>query len=144
MSNSAMLSSRSSVRPLQKCVDVKHIRDWVAEPDRRRIDIVHAWTIVKNNYCAALVSRGVCPIQCETCKEPIISMFGFEGATSPAGVLTWRAKDRSAKMIEHLIAAQKEAEFQAQESDQSPEALYASLFRKKDIDPLEELRKFYE
>lgn len=92
---------------LVKCVDVKRVRDWVSQEKRRRVDLTEAWKIIKVQYCAALVGRGVCPVECDNCREAIISMFDLEEAKNPEALLTWMAKDRSAQEIERLIAAQK-------------------------------------
>ena len=137
MASHLPLSGQNFTRPLAKCVDVKKIRDWIPEEARRRIGISSAWTIIKNHYCAALVGRGVCPIECTNCREALISLFSLEDAKNPEALLTWRAKDRSAVMIEELIAAQKRepadrvvptAEFPAMETDP-----LASLFPPKKV-----------
>lgn len=131
--------------PLLRSVDIQQIQDWVPEAARRRIDLSKAWGIIRDHFCAALVTRGVCPAQCERCREELVDLFRLDSAGSPAALLTWLAKDHSARMIERLITAQKEAEFQARESqDTTPQALYASLFPKRDTDLIEELRKSYE
>lgn len=88
-------------------MDRKKLLDWVEEPLRRRVYLGDAWQIIKRHYCAALVGRGVCPGDCEKCREAIVSLFGFDGAKNPEALLTWRAKDRSAVMIERLIADEK-------------------------------------
>lgn len=129
-------------RLLAKCVDVKRIRDWIPEKDRRQVDITTAWTVIKNHYCAALVGRGVCPVDCTLCRETITSMFGLDAAANPEALLTWRAKDRGAAMIENLIAAQKcEHPFPALETEHDP---LAALFPKKQTGNLfEALQKDY-
>lgn len=110
-----------------KCVDVKRLRDWVAAP--RKVDLSSAWRIIRNHYCAALVGRGVCPVQCEQCREAITSMFRLEEARNPEALLTWLAKDVSAAAIERLIAAEKA--FPALESQ-----TIADLFPRKSPDNL--------
>lgn len=127
-------------RTLAKCVDVKRVRDWAPEP--RRIDLAEAWTIIKNHYCAALVARGVCPVECEDCRGAIVSMFDdFDDARNPEALLTYRAKDRSARRIESLIAAQKREVFPALET-RDP---IGALFHKKQPENLFlELLKDYE
>ena len=133
MAKQSPLNGQRYTRPLAKCVDVKKIRDWIPEEARRRVDITSAWTIIKNHYCAALVGRGVCPIECGNCREEIISLFGLKDAKNPEALLTWRAKDRSAVMIEELIAAQKREpanKFPAMETDPDP---LASLFSQKKV-----------
>jgi hypothetical protein len=135
------------VKPLQKCVDVKLIRDWVSPQARVRIDLTQAWTIIKDQFCAAVYARGVCPIQCERCREQIVDLFRLEQATNPEALLTWLAKDHAAKWIEKLIAAEKEQDFPTQETLQtqlSDEQLYHGLFPvEKAIDIYEELLRFY-
>ena len=145
MDHQTPLNGQRYTRPLAKCVDVQCIRDWIPEEARRRVDITNAWTIIKCHYCAALVGRGVCPIECGNCREVILSMFGLDEAKNPEALLTWRAKDRSAARIEELIEAQKReerAEFPAMETDPDP---LASLFAKPKGDNLFlELEKDYE
>ena len=86
--------------------------------------MAEAWGIIRDHYCVALGSQGLCPIQCERCREELVDLFRLEEAKNPAALLTWLAKDRSARMIERLIAAQKEAEFQAMENrETAPEKL---------------------
>jgi len=137
MANQLPLNGQRYTRPLAKCVDLQRIRDWIPEEARRRIEITSAWKIIKNHYCAALVGRGVCPIECGSCRETLVGMFGFEAdVRNPEATLTWRAKDRSAQRIEELIAAQKQeerAEFPSLETDPDP---LASLFPKKKADNL--------
>src|SRR5689334_11044735 len=93
-------------RPLVKCLDENFIRKWVPEPARRRINIVQAYWIIRVQYCGALVSRGVCPVDCLLCQETVVSMFDLENAKNPEALLTWIAKDMSAARIETLIEAQ--------------------------------------
>jgi hypothetical protein len=126
-------------------VDAKFILEWVPQQARSRVDAKTAWRIIKTHYCAALVGRGVCPIQCENCREAILSMFRLQKARVPEALLTWLAKDRSAAMIEKLIAAQKNErleEFPSQETSSDP---FASLFpRKKGDNLFLEMEKDYE
>lgn len=138
MPNNPALPSRPTPKPLQKCVDVQHIRDWVPEAARRRVDLTKAWRIIRDQFCAAVVGRGVCPIVCERCREEIIDLFRLERAGNPEALLTWLAKDHSARWIENLIAAEKARErgsfdpvFPAQET-QTPQDVYDALFPKRE------------
>jgi hypothetical protein len=103
-------SSSREPAPRLKHIAIQSIRDWVPAQDRSEIDIAQAWKIICREYCAALVSRGVCPIDCERCKVEIVDLFRLKGAKKPAALLTWLAKDHSARMIEKLIEAEKAAE----------------------------------
>lgn len=155
MAQQSLTNGQRYSRPLAKCVDIQHIREWIPEAARRRIEVPTAWAIIKTHYCAALVGRGVCPIECSNCRETLVSMFGLEEAKNPEALLTWRAKDRSAKRIEELIAAQKHEEAQHSRmefppletcngSSADPNPL-ASLFPKKKVDNLFlEMEKDYE
>ncbi len=154
MTNNSMPSSLSnrqgSTRPLDKCIDIKHIRDWVPQEARYRIDLTTAWRIIKREFCAAVVSRGVCPVVCERCREEIIDLFRLEKAEKPEALLTWLAKDHSARWIEKLIAAEKVSErgsldpqFPAMET---PQQAYDGLFptRGEEANLFLELLKDYE
>lgn len=142
--------SQYGTKPLQKCVDVKNIRDWVPMSARQRIDLTKAWGIIRDQFCAAVVARGVCPIQCERCKHELVDLFRLEKAGNPEALLTWLAKDHSARWIEKLIAAEKA--FPAQETASWLRQLHSqnedpleSLFPKREpANFFEELRKDYE
>lgn len=128
MPNNSAFYSDFGTKPLQKCVEINSIKEWVPEQDRRRIDILQAWRIIKSQFCAALVARGVCPIQCERCRAEIVDLFRLKEAQNPERLLTWLAKDHAARWIEKLIAEQKLTEqFPAQES-LTPAQTYANLF----------------
>lgn len=130
-------------KPFLKCIDAKYLREWVDEKARRRINLHTAWSIIRSQYCAAVVARGVCPIDCENCREEIVSLFRLEQAENPEALLTWLAKDHSTRFIEKQIAAEKAGEqFPALES---AEELYAQLFPKRGEDDLfAQLMKEYD
>lgn len=115
------------MQSLEKRISIDDLRAFVPERDRRRIDIQEAQWIIGRFYCKALVLRGVCPGKCHKCKDAITSMFvEMIQAKKPTALLTWRAKDRSAAMIEKLIENQKH-EFPAQETDP-----FKALFPKRE------------
>ena len=137
-------SSLGQTRPLiVKSVDVKNIRDWVSPEARYRIDLTTAWGIIKREFCGAVVARGVCPIECERCRGEIVDLFRLEKAGNPEALLTWLAKDHSARWIEKLIAEEKRREnLPAQES---PQQAYDGLFPKREPGNLFlEMMKDYE
>ncbi len=122
--------SRPGTRPLLRCVDVKQIRDWVPPEARHRINLTTAWSIIKREFCGAVVARGVCPDVCERCRGEIVDLFRLEKAGSPEALLTWLAKDHSARWIEKLIAEEKGREtFPAQGT---PEQALDNLFPKRE------------
>jgi hypothetical protein len=147
MQSKDCLPSSHGAEPVQKSVDVNSIEDWVPVQARQRISTVQAWNIIRREFCAALYARGVCPIQCERCREQIVDLFRLESATSPAALLTWLAKDHSAKWIEKLIAEEKAGDFPTQETAQAQMTdteLYHGLFLKGEhTDLYKELLKFY-
>ena len=130
-------------RALPKCVDVKKIRDWMPDEAKKLIDVTSAWQIISRHFCGAVVARGVCPIDCERCKVEIVDLFRLGEAKSPKGLLTWLAKDHSARHIERLIAAEKEeGHFPAMESQDEFATLFPS--RRGETNPFLDLLEFYE
>ena len=129
--------------PIPKCVDMRNLREWVTDPSRGRIALPAAWAIIRDHFCAAVVARGVCPVHCERCRKELTDLFRLEKAEKPEALLTWLAKDHSARWIEKLIALEKSSEqFPAQETDRDT---YASLFPKRgDVNIFLELLKDYE
>lgn len=129
MANTPSMGRR---RPPAKCVDVKFLRDWVPEMARRRVDLSTAWGIIQKQYCAALVGRGVCPVECQVCREALVKIFELDKATNPEALLTWRAKEQSAIMIETLI---EQDQFPMLETEGHHDPL-AALFQKPSDDNL--------
>ena len=118
-------------RPTERSVTMKLLREWVPDAARGTISPYEAWRIIRAQYCRALIGRGVCPLECEQCRAEIVDMFRLERAENPARLLTWLAKDHSARMIEKLIAAEKD--FPAHETPPDP---FNALFPKREPENL--------
>lgn len=146
MNNHSQLPGQHYTRPLAKCIEAQFIREWVAEQDLRRVHITQALNVIKVHYCAALVGRGVCPIDCANCREAITSMFPLTEARNPVALLTWRAKDRSAAMIEKLIEAQKNEPMEEFPSQETPtdDPFYALRPKQKAENLFLEMEQDYE
>lgn len=138
----------ASLKPIAKCIDIKNLRDWIPEPKRRRVGLRAAWERIKKHYCAALVGRGVCPVQCELCKEHLLSIFDMSEDRSPIrdpeALLTYRAKEESTKVIEERIAQEhRNEQFLTLETAQTREEVIAALFRRDDVNPFIALQQAF-
>ena len=126
-----------------KCITLQLLHEWFPETARQNINVAQAWRIISREFCGAVVTRGVCPIDCLRCKDQIVDLFRLEKAEKPAALLTWLAKDHAARWIEKRIAAEKISEqFPAMET---PQQAYDRLFPiKNENNPFLEMLKDYE
>ncbi len=116
-----------------------HIKSWVPEQARGRIDIIQALHIIRRQFCSRVYLHSVCPMDCERCRVEIIDLFRLEEAEKPEALLTWLAKDHAARWIEKLIL-ESASDFPAQEGE------YDRLRFRGATEPnlIEELKKQYE
>ncbi len=123
-------------------LNIEHIREWVPEQTRKRVNIAKALDIIRREFCTRVYTRGVCPQDCLVCRREIIDLFRLEQAKKPEALLTWLAKDHSARWIEKLILAEDASEFL---SPETPEQEYDRLFMRGrgEQNPVEELRQQY-
>lgn len=81
------------------------VRDW--RPPNAKIDVNEATYALRKFYCWGMKNNGLCPVECEQCKDRIVEMLSLEVAKKPIALLTYRAKDMVAKVVDEQMAKEE-------------------------------------
>ncbi len=132
-------------RPVQKRLSMALVLQWLPEDKRFGITPHEIYHMVGNKYCASLVQRGFCPVDCARCELQILDCFReLDKARNREAVASYRLKDHAARMAE-MVSEQRRRQTQLPALE-TPQAVYDALFpdRRGEVNLFEELAKQYD